>query len=106
MATETYFRKDPDDSLWREIEDKKMVIDTLPPKGKKIAEQMGDKLKLTEDAEVVYENIPATGSPLLLLMNWYLNKKEAKEKPLDADLFEELIKQSVPKRWIKVYDKK
>lgn len=105
MARETNFHRDPVDGLWRPVGDKARIIRTLPdPSARALAEKMGKNLKLTEDAEVIYPDATTTpGSPLSLLMNWYLNRRTVKEKPLDAEEFVRLIERSVPPRWVKLY---
>ena len=58
-------------------------------------QQLLELLTLDDDGCVIYEGRgpvnQRTGSPARLLIDWFLYK-DAKEKPLDADLFEDYAK--------------
>lgn len=108
-AGPVFYRRHSKDGLYyqqQQQRDKKAVIDTLSIEGQQIANKMGDNLNLTEDGEVIYkqqQDRQQIGSSLLNLMEWFLNKSTATERPLDSSLFEDMIKESgaihIPKKW-------
>lgn len=104
-AQKKLYQINPIDNLWYEVgseENKKEIISGLPDeKSKQIAKKLGDHLQLTEDGRVLYPEEPVPGSPLIVLMDWYLRDRTS--KPLDADLFKKLVEThlKLPKKWIR-----
>ena len=62
-------------------------------------QQLLDLLTLDDEGCVVYAGrgpiSQRTGSPARILIDWFLYK-DAKEKPIDADLFEQLQRGELP----------
>lgn len=111
MAEKRFYQLNPSDNLWYEAageENKKEIIARLPDeKSKKIAKNLGSHLEVTNDGHVLYHGESVPGSPLVVLMDWYLrdskNEKNAEGKPFDADLFKKLVEShlNMPKKWIR-----
>ncbi len=103
-AKKIMFRRDPSDGLYYYADEKakKQIISSLSKEGQTIANTLGDHLKLTEEGDVIYPENSIIGSPLVILIEWYLTQKTAQERPLDHKLFEKLMSQiTIPKNWIK-----
>ncbi len=104
-AKKIIYHRNPSDGLYyADEESKKEIIDSLSKEGQSIANAMGDKLKVTEEGNVIYPENSTVGSPLIILMEWYLTRKTAQERPLDHEIFQKLINKSLiklPKNWIK-----
>lgn len=108
-ATKVFYQRNPADGLYYEKVEpesstsKKDIISALPEEGRIIAKKLGDQLQVTNEGNVIYEVEEVVGSPLIELMEWFLSKKSANERPLDYKLFEKLITKSnikIPKSWI------
>ncbi len=107
-ATKIIYQRNQDDGLYYDIIGKQEIIKTLPDKGQKIANALGDNLNVTNEGDIIYQNgTLKIGSPLVILIEWYLSKNSARERPLDYKLFEKLIRESkinIPKNWIKNHE--
>ncbi len=103
VTEKKFFQRNPIDGLYYATnENKKELISALPEKGQEIAQALGDDLQVDNDGNIVYQKEQLVGSPLIVLMEWFLDKDMAKERPLDHKLFEKLLKNSkinIPKRW-------
>jgi hypothetical protein len=73
---------------------KKTEIYRKPVRNKQKEEELLRKLNLDESGFVIYPGTGTiqqrTGSPAMALINWHLYR-EGREKPLDYDIFKDLI---------------
>jgi len=118
MSKQIFLKRDPIDKLWRPVseEAKANLIDSVDKdqrkKARKTIEQLGDKLKLTEDGRIVYPTRPDTiGSAFLDIINWYTDSTNY-PAPIDKQLFLRLLGTDhfpentlikLPPKWEKIY---
>lgn len=104
MAVPVPYERNPDDGLFYEKKNENMYTEKEQQIVKKLHKN------LTEEGEVMYPGRDTPGSPLRLLLKWYFSEDRTKNKPIDADLFLELIEKNnriiFPKKWKKLYDSK
>ncbi len=104
-ARKMIYHRNPSNGLYYADEaSKKEIIKNLSKEGQTIANALGDNLNVTEEGNIIYAENSFVGSPLIILIEWYLNRKTAQERPLDYEFFQKLIHKSeikIPKNWIK-----
>lgn len=103
QAQKRFYNYNKSTNLWDEA-DKKNFIDSLPVDQKKLMKKIEDKISVNQDGNVIHQSDSGKGiegSPLAQLLSWYLNRKNSREKPIDANIFETYMNQILPKRYIR-----
>lgn len=101
MARRIYYHRNAKDGLFYQTESNNMGYS-------KDEEKIVEKLKpyLNDDGQILYPGQEVPGSPVKVLLDWYFSNDRSKNKPLDADMFLDLIKEKnlFSTRWNKLYD--
>jgi len=98
-----------------ERSDMEEYVNALPrgirKNGKRILKKIFHLLQLNEDGQIIYDNDEATGSYLIDLLSYLLGKKGKYRKPVDFDVFLDLLigwgvnlKMKGDKTWVNLYN--